>query len=453
MDSAFVIPVAAAVAAVLTCSVAFLLWRISALKAADQEKSALESKLADRAARLEETSGLVGRLREELGSAESALVKLRAEHAALQETLDQVRHQAEEKLSLLREARDQMTNEFKLLAQEIMTQHGERFKKQNVEQLAGILEPLREKLLEFQQGLSNAHTESAKERATLAEQIRALSAASAKMSNETENLTQALKGKSHVQGAWGEMLLKSILERSGLREGEEYVMQESRFTEEGARLRPDAIVTLPGGHQQVVIDSKVSLTAFAAYVNAETDSERSVQLALHLNSIRAHIKALSEKEYQQVISSELNFVIMFVPIEGALAVGLQNDPELTGFAAEKNVAIATPTTLMLALKTIANLWQVERRNRNADAIAERAGRLYDKFVGFVEDMKSVGERINQAQTSYAAAMDKLSNGKGNLVKQVERLKEMGAKTGKSLPPELLDAEPVLSTLPVPEDQK
>jgi DNA recombination protein RmuC len=172
-----------------------------------------------------------------------------------------------------------------------------------------------------------------------------------------------------------------------------------------------------------------------------------------LNSIRAHIKALSEKEYQQVITSELNFVIMFVPIEGALAVGLQNDPELTGFAAEKNVAIATPTTLMLALKTIANLWQVERRNRNADAIAERAGRLYDKFVGFVEDMKSVGERISQAQTSYAAAMDKLSNGKGNLVKQVERLKEMGAKTGKSLPPELLDAEPVLKTLPVPEDQK
>src|SRR5215469_16720474 len=295
MDSAFVIPVAAALVAVLACSVAFLLWRISAIKAADEEKSALESKLADRAARLEETSGLVGQLREELGSAESALVKLRAEHAALQETLDQVRHQAEEKLTLLREARDQLTNEFKLLAQEIMTQHGERFKKQNVEQLAGILEPLREKLLEFQQGLSNAHTESAKDRATLAEQIRALSAASAKMSNETENLTQALKGKSHVQGAWGEMLLKSILERSGLREGEEYVMQESRFTEEGARLRPDAVVTLPGGHQQVVIDSKVSLAAFAAYVNAGTDIERSTQLALHLNSIRAHIKALSEK--------------------------------------------------------------------------------------------------------------------------------------------------------------
>jgi DNA recombination protein RmuC len=261
------------------------------------------------------------------------------------------------------------------------------------------------------------------------------------MTSETENLTQALKGKSQMQGAWGEMVLKTILDRSGLREGEEYVTQESRVTEEGARLRPDVVVTLPGG-QQVVIDSKVSLAAFTAYVSAETDAEREAQLSFHLDSIRTHIKALSEKEYQQVIISELNFVIMFVPIEGALAVALQNDPALTGFATEKDVAIATPTTLMLALKTIANLWQVERRNRNADAIAERAGKLYDKFVGFLDDMKSIGERLNQAQASYAGAMDKLSDGKGNLVRQVELLKSMGAKTGKSIPPELLDSDEI-----------
>jgi DNA recombination protein RmuC len=451
MESALLTPVVAAVVAVLSLTVAFLLWRISAIKAADKEKSELESKLADRAARFEETSLLVDQLRQELTRTESDLVQLRAENAALQETLSQVKHQSEEKLSLLREAKDQMTNEFKLLAQEIMTQHGERFKKQNIEQLGIILEPLREKLLEFQQGLLSAHTESAKERAALAEQIRTLSEASAKMSNETENLTQALKGKSHVQGAWGEMLLKSILDRSGLREGEEYTMQESRFTEEGARLRPDAVVTLPGGRQQVVIDSKVSLAAFNAYINAETDNDRDTQLSLHMTSLRNHIKALSDKEYQQVIDSELNFVIMFVPIEGALAAALQHDPELTSFAAEKNVAIATPTTLMLALKTIANLWQVERRNRNADAIAERAGRLYDKFVGFVEDMKSVGDRLNQAQTSYTAAMDKLSDGKGNLVRQVQLLKEMGAKTGKSLPEDLLDAELLLWRTPAQDD--
>jgi DNA recombination protein RmuC len=171
------------------------------------------------------------------------------------------------------------------------------------------------------------------------------------MTSETINLTQALKGKSQTQGAWGEMVLKTILDRSGLREGVEYVAQESCVTEEGARLRPDVLVTLPG-EQQVVIDFKVSLAAFTAYVNSETDAEREAQLSLHVNSIRTHIKALSEKEYQQVITSKLNFVIMFVPIEGALAVALQNDPALTGFATERNVAIATPTTLMLALKTV-----------------------------------------------------------------------------------------------------
>jgi DNA recombination protein RmuC len=406
----------------------------------------LESKLADKSARLDQTSGLLDDARDESGrnlaaleNTRSELADLRTQYAKLQETLVQVTKTADEKLALLHGAKEEMSNQFKLLGQEIMAQHGESLKKQNIEQLDGLLAPLRQKLGDFQQQLSAAQTETIKERAALGEHIRSVLDASAKMSSETNNLTQALKGKSQTQGAWGEMMLKRILEQSGLREGEEYVFQESRANDDGAHLRPDVVVNLPS-REKVVIDSKVSVTAFYAYLNAETEEERNTQLSLHVNSISKHIDALSDKEYQHLFSSQLNFVIMFVPIEGALAVALKAQPELTLLAANKNVAIATPTTLMLALKTIANLWHVERRNRNAEEIAERAGKLYDKFVGFVADLDELGSRLSQAQTSYAEAMDKLSKGKGNLVRQVEMVRQLGAKAGKNIPPELLNGE-------------
>lgn len=356
--------------------------------------------------------------------------------ASAEERLEQEMKQATEKLKLLSEARDSMTNEFKLLAESVMTRHGEAFTKLNKEQVEGVLNPLREKLAEFQQGLQLAHTETAKDRATLAEQIRQLTETSGKMTSETQNLTRALKGKAQTQGAWGEMILSTILERSGLREGDEYVKQQSHAGEEGARLRPDVIVNLPGG-QRVVIDAKVSLTAFEAYVNAASDVERSASLIRHLQSLKMHIKTLSRKEYHSAVGNELDYVIMFVPIEGALAVALQEDPGMTVLAAESNVAIATPTTLMMALRTIANVWQVERRNRNAEVIAERAGKIYDKFVGFLEDMDDLGARLDRARESFDGAVGKLSTGRGNIVKQVEQLKLLGASTSKAIPTEFL----------------
>jgi len=329
-----------------------------------------------------------------------------------------------------------MTGEFKLLAEDVMKVHGENFSKHNKEQIDGLLAPLREKLTEFQQGLQTANMESVKERATLGEQIRALSNASAKMTLETANLTRALKGEAQTQGAWGEMILGSILQRSGLREGEEYVVQQTQPTDDGQRLRPDVIVELPGG-QRIVIDSKVSLIAFEAFVNAENDEGRQLHLARHLASIRGHIRTLSGKEYHAAAGSKLDYVVMFIPIEGALAVALQGDAQITAFAVECNVAIATPTTLMIALRTVANVWQVERRNRNAEAIALRAGRMYDKFVGFVQDMSTLDNRLGQARTAFDDAMGKLSAGQGNLVTQIERLKALGAKTTKSLPAALI----------------
>lgn len=420
-----------------------------------EEKGKADSENAETVTRLAEKTELVAVQRQqiealtaELKQAVDALSTLRADQARLQETLDQEVKQGAEKVALLQAAREQMAQQFDVLANNALKSQGESFSKQNKEQIEGLLNPLKERIVEFQGGMQAAQTESAKERASLAEQIRHLSESSARMSQEAHNLTTALKGKAQTQGAWGEMLLATILERSGLRKGEEYIQQESHSLQEGGRLRPDVVVNLPNA-ERIVVDAKVSLTAFEGYVNAVDEDERSVCLARHLASMRAHIKELAAKEYQNLGGSQLNFVIMFVPIEGALAAALQEDPTLTMAAAEAHVAIATPTTLMVALKTVASLWQIERRNLNAEAIADRAGKLYDKFVGFAEDMVGLGRRIDQAKITYDEAMGKLSKGRGNLVGQAEKLKVMGAKTAKSVPSELrLEEEAV--ALPAPE---
>jgi DNA recombination protein RmuC len=411
---------------------------LSELKAAAEvqvaEKTALLIGKTDAEAKL---SDRLSNRTLELESAQRNVAETRARLAALQEALDQERKQADEKIALLREAKEQMTAEFQLLAGNIMKLNSESFSKQNKEQIEAIITPFKERLVEFQQGVKDARTESLKDHATLVEHIRQLTDSSAKMTTETSSLTRALRGEAQTQGAWGEMILASILEKSGLREGEEYTAQQSQSTGDGQKVRPDVVVNLPGG-QRIVIDSKLSLVAFDAYVNAATDAERKEAVARHMSSLRSHIKTLASKEYHAVAGSQIDYVIMFVPIEGALAVAIKEDPGLTAFAVENSVAIATPTTLMIALRTVANVWQVERRNRNAEAIASRAGRLYDKLCGFVEDMKALGGRLTQARTSYDDAIGKLSSGAGNLVQQVEQLKKLGAKTSKSLPRDMLD---------------
>jgi len=365
-----------------------------------------------------------------------AKADLEAQRATLAETLEQERRQAEEKLDLLTKAREEMTNRFKVLAEEVMARHGETFSRQNSEQIDGLLKPLRERMGEFQKALQDAHTETLLDRNTLAEQIRGLVESSAVMSSETQNLTRALKGEAQVQGAWGEMILATILEKSGLREGEEFLTQESHTAEDGTRVRPDVIVNLPAG-EKIIIDSKVSLTAFEAYVNAGSEPERAAALIRHLQSIKAHIRELGAKEYHLAAGSRLDYVLMFIPIEGALAVAIQADAELTSVAAECNVAIATPTTLMIALRTVANVWKVERRNKNAEQIASRAGLLYDKFCGLAKDLGEIGRHLGNSRDAYDEAMRKLTEGRGNLVFHVDQLKILGAKTAKTLPASLL----------------
>ena len=410
-----------------------LMWRILA------GKSDVAMELAATRAQLEQVSTNYQDQRIALNSNIGALMEAEKRSAALEAELVQARHQAEAKLAEMIKVKEEMTGQFRILAEDVMKRHGETFTQQNREQMDHLLAPLRHKLTDFQQELSKAHVETAKERASLGEQIRSLSETSGRMTLETLNLTRALKGETKTQGVWGELILDTILDRSGLREGFEYVTQDSHTTEDGRRQRLDVRVNLPDG-KTIIIDSKVSLKDFEAGINATDETERQLRLKAHTRALRTHVKLLSEKAYQKLTPGGLDYVIMFVPSEGALAAALADDPDLSAYGAEQNVAIVTPTTLMIALRTIANVWNVENRNRNADQIAERAGKLYDKFVSFVDDLQKLDNQLNTVRGTFDGAMNKLKTGKGNLVRQAETIKVMGAKATKSLPAGYLDED-------------
>ena len=386
---------------------------------------------AQRAARLETVELSREAVRSQLAMVQTELGTTRA-------IADQERLHAAENLALLQDTRAKMTLEFQQLAHGITAQHGETFKLQNKEQVEALLHPLRENIGEFQKWLATTHTETVKDRAGLGAQIKVLLEQGTTMTDETAKLTRALKGDVRQQGAWGEMILDTILERSGLVHGEHFTRQESVTSEDGLRLRPDVVVHVLSD-QRMVIDSKVSLKAFEGFVNAEDDATRTAQLGQHHQSIRKHIDTLSAKQYATATGSRLGFVVMFVPIEGALAAAMQADPDLANYAADRHVGIATPVTLLMVLKTIHTVWKSEQRNTNAEEIAKRAGQLYDKFRGFTDDMLKIGNGLEGARAAYDTAMGKLSTGNGNLVGQAQKLKELGARAGKSVAPALLTA--------------
>ena len=359
-------------------------------------------------------------LREQSNTITKIHAKSEAEHRA-----------ANEKIEMLTKVRREMEIQFKELAENALKTQGESFSKANIEKLEATLTPLKEHVGHFEKELRQVHEETVKDRERLKTEISQLSRRSEAISQEAISLTKALKGDTQIQGAWGEMVLENILERSGLRNGEEYETQAHRIGVNGERLRPDVVVRIPGG-KSLVIDSKVSLLAYNEAVNAATDVDALASRKRHLTSIKNHINSLSAKGYQTAENSTVDYVILFVPIEGALSEALREDPALTEHALERNITIATPTTLMMALKTIANVWAVDRRNQNAELIANRAGKLYDKVYGFVQNMERVGERLEQAQDSYTQAFSQLSKGKGNVISQVESLKNLGAKTSKKI---------------------
>jgi len=410
-----------------------------ALETARTRVSELEAAQAGSTAREEAGNAQLQDLRLEVADRDDLLTAHRGEIAELRaalarkdEALTQQARASAEKLQLLEDGRARMSAEFKELADQVMRRHGEDFQKSNRAQIDSVLTPLREHIGKFEKELRESHQKAGEDRASLQAQIRGLSEMSAGMAKEAEALTRALKGDVQKQGAWGEMVLERILESSGLREGEEYETQASHSMEDGRRLRPDAIVHLPEG-RRLIIDSKVSLTDYQRAAAAESEQARGAALKAHAMSLKAHIANLSGKEYQRLHVGDLDYVVMFVPVEGAFSAALTEAGDLTSYALERDVMIATPTTLMVILRTVANIWAVDRRNRNAEAIAERAGLLYEKAAGFVEDLQGVGARLSQAQASYDGAMAKLSTGRGNLLGQIDKLKELGAKTTKSMP--------------------
>ena len=388
-------------------------------------------------ARLESVAGERDRLqatletlRQEKDALDRRFASLDAAHKAAQE------HHAE-KLAELDKARERLTEQFKLTANDILKSSGAELHRQSTENLQSLLKPLRDQLTDFRTKVET----DAKERSGHAGEIKALMDTvrkdAARMSEDAQNLTKALTSSSKVQGDWGELFLESILERAGLREGEHYHTQSTERDGEGRLLKPDVVVEMPGGHK-LVIDSKVSLTAFQQCMTLEDETERERALKRHVDSIRNHIKGLGEKDYAKLYPG-VDFTLMFVPLEGAAMLALQNDPDIAGFAWDRNVIITTQTTLMMAMRTVGNLWTVDRQNRHAIDIADRAGALYDKFDGFVGDLEAVGRRIDSAKDAWTSAKGKLVDGRGNLVRQAEMLKQLGANARKSLPADYLDA--------------
>lgn len=358
--------------------------------------------------------------------------------AALKSTLEAERSQNEEKLALLNEAREQLGVQFQNVANRILEDKSERFARQNQLNLGALLNPLQERIKAFQDQVAQTYDRDSKERLTLQHEIERLAVLNNRISADAVNLTQALKGSNKTQGIWGERVLENVLESSGLRKGQEYVVQESLATEAGRQQRPDVVIKLPEG-RHMVVDAKMSLLGYERYCNAEAEPARQVALKEHLQSLRNHIRMLSDKNYQNLHGLQsLDFVLMFIPVEPAFMLAATSDHSLFDDAFARNVLLVSPSTLLATLRTIANLWRQEHQNRNALAIAEHCARLYDKFVGFVADLEEVGKRLEQTRAAYDNAHGKLVQGRGNLIAQVEKVRKLGVKPGKSLPAALLD---------------
>lgn len=377
-------------------------------------------------------------LQNELNEERKQKLNVSSELSAAKKEIENLNSRLAEQLKEYEEVQKKLTNDFKVIANQLLDEKSQKFTEQNKANLDSILKPLGEKIKDFEKKVDEVYINETKDRATLKEQLKMLQELNQQMTKEASNLTNALKGQAKTQGNWGEMILEKILERSGLNRDKEYSVQESVTTEEGKRFQPDVIIKLPE-NKAIIIDSKVSLLAYEKFVNAEDENERGTALKEHIQSVRNHVKNLSGKNYQNLYGlKSLDFVLLFMPIESAFGAAVQNDNELFNEAFDRNIVLVSPSTLLATLRTIANIWRYEYQNKNALQIAEQGGKLYDKFVAFVEDLKDIGSRINATQTSYDKAFKKLTEGRANIISQAEKLKELGAKTSKSIDGTLLN---------------
>ncbi|WP_418263127.1 DNA recombination protein RmuC [Flavobacterium faecale] len=364
---------------------------------------------------------------------ESLMVQLSKKEADFENLWERNKEQKEE----VEQLQEKFTKEFENLANKILDEKSNKFTEQNKENLKNILSPLQDKIQLFEKKVEDTHKESIDYHAALRQQILGLREMNLQMSKETLNLTKALKGDSKMQGNWGELVLERVLEKSGLEKGREYEVQQSFTTEEGNRVFPDVVINLPDG-KKMIVDSKVSLTAYEKYINDDDDDTKSSHLKEHVNSIKRHVEQLGNKNYQDLYQIESpDFVLLFIPIEPAFAMALNEDTTLYNKAFEKNIVIVTPATLLATLRTIDSMWTNQKQQENAFEIARQAGALYDKFEGFLADLIKIGKKIDESKVEYSGAMNKLFEGKGNLITSVEKLKKMGAKAKKSLPENIL----------------
>lgn len=430
------------------CIGALLAWIVANLKIRQQGMEIRQQALTEVAILKERLIGqtlVIEQAEQRIRDAESKLhnhqQQMQAQQVKISELstrLESERLQSTEKLALLEAARSEFGNQFQLLANQILEEKSKKFIEQNQLNLGGILLPLQEKITQFQTQVADTYDKDSKERLTLKNEIERLAALNGKISEDAINLTQALKGSNKTQGIWGEMVLETVLESSGLRRGEEYQVQNSFERDDGGQHRPDVIIHLPEG-RHMIVDAKMSLVAYERYVSAMNDNDRAESLKQHLVSVRTHIKGLSEKNYQTLTGLNApDFVMLFIAVEPAFMLAFSHDQSLFNDALSRNVLLVSPSTLLANLRTIAYIWRQEQQNRNAQEIAQQCARLYDKFVGFVEDLEDVGKKLGQTQKSFDEAKSKLVSGRGNLIRQAEQVKKLGVKPAKNLPAQLLD---------------
>ncbi len=377
-------------------------------------------------------------LKAEIAVKHDQIIKLNNELTTALSSSKNIEQRLTEQKAEVEQLNQRFKTEFENLASKILEEKSLKFTEQNKLSLDGILTPLRERIKDFEDKVQKVYDTEAAERNMLKGEIKQLMGLNQQMHQDTQNLTKALKGDNKTQGNWGEFILESILEKSGLVKDREYKTQESITTEEGKRYQPDVVINLPDG-KCLVVDSKVSLVAYERYVSAEDELVKVQALKEHGQSFKSHIKGLSDKNYQNLYGiKSLDFVLLFVPIESAFAAAVQYDNQLFNDAFERNIVIVSPSTLLATLRTVANIWRQESQNKNTVEIAKRAGELYDKLVGFTEDLITIGNKINDSQKAYSGAMGKLVDGKGNLIRKAEEIRKLGIKTSKTLHPNLLD---------------
>jgi DNA recombination protein RmuC len=397
----------------------------------DKEKSILEERYKDLSERIAQTEQEVAGERKRNEVLNAQLARMESDHSNLRERLESQKQEMEE-------LQKKFTLEFENVAGKILKQNTRDFTEVNQKTIGEILNPLKEKILTFEKKVEDTYQKGLKDQTDLRAELKKLHELNSRISEEASNLTRALKADSKKQGNWGEIVLERVLERSGLVKGQEYDTQVRARTEDGKAIQPDVIVHLPED-KHIIIDAKVSLVAYEAFVNATEDELQEAYLKQHVDSIRTHVKTLSEKNYQNAqLFDSPDFVLLFLPIESAFSVAVQADVNLFHLAWEKKIVIVSPTTLLATLTTVASIWKHEKQTQNAIEIARQGGALYDKFVGFLQNIEDLGNQIQRVSKTYDEAKNKLSTGRGNLVARVEKLKELGAKTAKSIPAKLLN---------------